>query len=84
MSFITRFFMKSNNSEEKKINFIIEQLIIKYKVKDLNMIYIIESYNKESIIITNDKKLIDTGRKKLIIELNNIKDKKIVISSFIK
>jgi hypothetical protein len=39
------------------------------------ILYIIESYNKQSIDIIKDKKLINIGRKKLIIEINKIKDK---------
>ena len=79
MSFITKFFMKFKNSEKKKINCMIKQLIIEYKVKDSSIIYIVELYNKQSINITNDRKLIDTGRKELIIEINKIKNIKLDI-----
>ena len=71
--------------EKYKINNIIKKLILEYKYKDTNTIYIIESYNKESINITKDINLIDNGRKKLIFEINKIKDKEFgVCESLIK
>jgi len=73
MSFITNFF-KFNNSEKNKINKVIKELLKEYN-EDLNMIYIIELYNKESSNITKDIELINNGRKELISEINKIKDK---------
>ena len=75
MLFINNFFNKNKNSESIKINLIIKNLLIEYKIKDANIIYIIESYNKQSVDILTDKELINNGRKKLIIEINKIKDK---------
>jgi len=71
--------------EKYKINNIIKKLMLEYKYKDTNTIYIIESYNKESIKITKDLDLINNGRKKLIFEINKIKDKEFgVCESLIK
>lgn len=71
--------------EKYKINNIIKKLILEYKYKDSCTLYIIESYNKESINITKDINLIDNGRKKLIFEINKIKDKEFgVCESLIK
>ena len=71
--------------EKYKINNIIKKLILEYKYKDSCTLYIIESYNKESINITKDINLIDNGRKKLIFEINKIKYKEFgVCESLIK
>jgi hypothetical protein len=39
MLFINNFFYKNNNSESIKINLIIKNLLIEYKIKDANIIY---------------------------------------------
>jgi len=77
MLFLNYFIKKFNNldSDSEKINLIIKNLVLEYKIKDQNIIYIIESYNKQSFDITKNIKLIDNGRKKLIIKINKIKYK---------
>jgi hypothetical protein len=75
MLFIFDFIKKFNNYHKNKINLLVKKLIIEYKIKDSNIIYIIDSYDKKSINITKDIQIINDGRKKLILEINKINDK---------
>ena len=72
------------DSDKEKINKIIKKLLNEYKIKDSNMIYIIESYNKQCLDMIEhnikkenikNKELINIGRKNLITKINKIKDK---------
>ena len=72
------------DSHKEKINKIIKKLLNEYKIKDSNMIYIIESYNKQCLDMIEhnikkenikNKELINIGRKNLITKINKIKDK---------
>jgi beta-mannanase len=80
MNYISNFI--NNIKYSNKINLIIKDLLLEYKKKDLNMIIINELYNNQTSDIY-DVKLIEDGRKKLITEINKIKDKEFGINQIL-